>query len=174
MEEQEIQSDEKHGICVPRLFTSCLGLGFMPIAPGTWGSLPPAVMFGVLLWLDVPALVICLVMAGLVVLGSVSCVVFSPVAIEAAGKKDPGEVVADELAGQGVTFLAAGFFAGESNAIVIGLVGFFAFRFFDILKPPPCRQLEKLPHGVGILADDLMAGVYAAIVLQVYIYFFGG
>ncbi len=171
--EQEIQSDEKPGISVPRLFTSCMGLGFMPIAPGTWGSLPPAVAFGILLWLDVPALVICLVMAALVILGSVSCVIFSPVAIKATGKKDPGEVVADELAGQALTFLAAGFFASQSNAIVIGLVGFFAFRFFDILKPPPCRQLEKLPHGVGILADDLMAGVYAAIVLQAYIYFFG-
>ncbi len=159
---------------VGRLFTSCLGLGWLPIAPGTWGSLPAAVVFGVLLWLGVPAVVICLVMAGLVILGSVSCVVFSPGVIEATGKKDPGEVVADELAGQAVTFLAAGFFAAESNGAILGLVGFLAFRFFDILKPPPCRRLEKLPAGVGILADDLMAGVYAAIVLQIYIYYFGG
>ena len=146
----------------------------LPVAPGTWGSLPVAVVFGVLLWLGVPAVVICLAMAGLVILGSASCVVFSPAAIEATGKKDPGEVVADELAGQAVAFLAAGFFAAESNGAILAMVGFFAFRFFDILKPPPCRQLEKLPAGVGILADDLMAGVYAAIVLQIYIYYFGG
>ena len=173
MENQE-QSQDKQAFSLPRFFTSCFGLGWMPIAPGTWGSLPPAIVFGVLLWLDVPALVICLVMAGLVILGSVSCVVFSPGVIEATGKKDPGEVVADELAGQAVAFLAAGFFAAESNGGILALVGFLAFRFFDILKPPPCRRLEKLPAGVGILADDLMAGVYAAIVLQIYIYYFGG
>ena len=159
---------------VGRLLTSCLGLGWLPLAPGTWGSLPAVVIFVVLLWLGVPAVVICLVMAGLVILGSVSCVVFAPAAIEATGKKDPGEVVADELAGQAVAFLAAGFFAAESNGAILGLVGFLAFRFFDILKPPPCRQLEKLPAGVGILADDLMAGVYAAIILHIYIYYFGG
>ena len=159
---------------IARVFTSCFGLGMLPIAPGTWGSLPLAVVFGVLLCLGVPAFVICLVMAGFVILGSVSCIVFAPAAIEATGKKDPGEVVADELAGQAVTFLAAGFFAAESNGAVLAMVGFLAFRFFDILKPPPCRRLEKLPAGFGILADDLMAGVYAAIVLQIYIYYFGG
>ena len=100
--------------------------------------------------------------------------VFSPGVIKATGKTDPREVVADELAGQAVAFLAAGFFAAESNGAILGLVGFLAFRFFDILKPPPCCQLEKLPAGFGILADDLMAGVYAAIVLQIYIYYFGG
>ena len=159
---------------IARVFTSCFGLGMLPVAPGTWGSLPAAVIFVVLLWLGVPAVVICLVMAGLVILGSVSCVVFAPAAIEATGKKDPGEVVADELAGQAVAFLAAGFFAAESNGAILALVGFLAFRFFDILKPPPCRQFEKLPAGFGILADDLMAGVYAAIVLHIYIYYFGG
>jgi len=49
-----------------------------------------------------------------------------------------------------------------------------AFRVFDVLKPWPCRRLERLPGGFGILADDLMAGIYAAIVLQIYIYYFGG
>ena len=64
-----------------------------------------------------------------------------------------------------------GFFAAESNGAILALVGFLAFRFFDILKPPPCRRLDKLVAGLGILPDDLMAGVYAAIVLQIYIYF---
>jgi phosphatidylglycerophosphatase A len=52
------------------------------------------------------------------------------------------------------------------------VIGFLAFRFFDILKPPPCRRLEHLHEGYGILADDLMAGVYAAIVLQISVYYF--
>ena len=49
------------------------------------------------------------------------------------------------------------------------MVGFLAFRLFDIIKPWPCRELEKLPKGLGILADDLMAGFYALIMLRVFI-----
>ncbi len=146
----------------------------LPVAPGTWGSIPAALLFGLLCHFQAPPLIIFIVMLATVLAGSMICIIFAPAAIEATGKKDPGEVVADELAGQAVAFLAAGFFAAESNGAILALVGFLAFRFFDILKPPPCRRLEKLPAGVGILADDLMAGVYAAIVLQIYIYYFGG
>ena len=60
---------------------------------------------------------------------------------------------------------------GAGSAAIITIAGFLLFRFFDILKPFPCRRLEKLPKGFGILADDLMAGVYAAIVLQTGIRF---
>ncbi len=146
----------------------------LPVAPGTWGSIPAALLFGLLCHFHAPPLIVFIVMLATVLAGSMICIVFAPAAIEATGKKDPREVVADELAGQAVAFLAAGFFAAESNVAILAMVGFLAFRFFDILKPPPCRQLEKLPAGYGILLDDLMAGVYAAIVLQIYIYYFGG
>ena len=145
----------------------------LPVAPGTWGSIPAALLFGLLCHFHAPPLIVFIAMLATVLAGSMICIIFAPAAIEATGKKDPGEVVADELAGQAVAFLAAGFFAAESNIAILALVGFLAFRFFDILKPPPCRRLEKLPAGFGILADDLMAGVYAAIVLQIYIYFGG-
>ncbi len=144
------------------------------MAPGTWGSIPAALLFGLLCHFHAPPLIVFIVMLATVLAGSMICIILAPAAIEATGKKDPGEVVADELAGQAVAFLAAAFFAAQSNAAILTMVGFLAFRFFDILKPPPCRQLEKLPAGFGILADDLMAGVYAAIVLQIYIYYFGG
>ena len=170
----EQDTKDKKAFSIARMFTSCAGLGWMPIAPGTWGSLPPAIIFAVMCYFGVLPVYIFLAMLVLVIVGSVSCVVAAPVVIELTGKKDPGEVVADELAGQAVAFLAVPFMSADSLAPLLGLVGFFAFRFFDILKPPPCKRLEKLPHGVGILADDLMAGVYAAVVLQVYVYFFGG
>ena len=81
------------------------------------------------------------------------------------GKKDPQHVVIDEVAGQLVTLIAA----------PIGwkalLAGFILFRVFDVIKPPPVRSLEKLPEGTGIVVDDLGAGVYALIVLQVLVHF---
>ncbi|UCF15544.1 MAG: phosphatidylglycerophosphatase A, partial [Phycisphaerales bacterium] len=114
-----------------------------------------------------------IVMAGLVVAGSVLCVKFAPAAIAATGKDDPGEVVADELAGQAVTFLVSPFLALESasNSQVwsVAAVGFVLFRVFDIAKPWPIRKFEKLPEGWGILADDLVAGLFAWTVLQIFV-----
>jgi phosphatidylglycerophosphatase A len=78
------------------------------------------------------------------------------------GKKDPGEVVVDEVIGQWITL---------SGALTLNwkswLAAFLLFRLFDIWKPPPVRQLERLPGGTGIVADDVMAGVYGAIVIFV-------
>ena len=152
-----------------RLLTSCLGLGWMPIAPGTWGSLPPMIVFGLLGQLAVSPMVIVVVMMALAVLGSVLCVVLAPGAIAATGNKDPGEVVADELAGQSVCYLVAPLVLADSFSVahiwVVALAGFLFFRIFDIFKPWPARQLEGLPAGWGILADDLMAGVYAGMAL---------
>jgi phosphatidylglycerophosphatase A len=90
--------------------------------------------------------------------------------IAATGKSDPGEVVVDEVAGQAITFLAIG--ALPVKQVWLAAAGGFAlFRIFDIAKPWPIRKLETLPKGWGILADDLLAGVYAWIVLQVCIRF---
>lgn len=172
--ENQSQSPDNKKLKIARLFTSCCGLGFLPIAPGTWGSLPPAIIFAIMCWLSVPAIYIFVVMLIVAIKGSAFCVIYAPAVIEGTGKKDPGEVVADELAGQAVAFMAAPLLAPTAISPILGLIGFLAFRVFDILKPWPCKRLERLPHGVGILADDLMAGVYAAIALQIYIYFFGG
>ena len=158
-----------------RLLTSCFGLGRLPVAPGTWGSLPTAIIFGLCCQFGTPALSISVVMALLAAAGSVICVKLAPAAIAAIGKDDPREVVADELAGQAVTFLAvplvlSGAVTGSQIWMIAG-AGFVLFRLFDITKPWPIRKLEKLPQGWGILADDLLAGVYAAIGLFICIRF---
>ena len=147
-----------------RLLASCLGLGWLPVAPGTWGSLPPAMLFALMCYHVSSAAAISITMAVLALVGSVVCIKFAPVVIAATDETDPREVVADEFSGQAVTFL---FIAAVpiSNIWVTGLLGFLLFRFFDILKPWPIRKLEKLPKGWGILLDDLAAGVYAGIAL---------
>lgn len=158
-----------------RLLTSCFGLGLLPVAPGTWGSLPPAIILGLCCQFGAPALSVTVLMALLAVAGSVICVAFAPAAIAATGKDDPREVVADELAGQAVTFVTVPLILAEavtgSQIWMIAVAGFVLFRLFDIAKPWPIRKLEKLPQGWGILADDLLAGVYAAIGLFICIRF---
>ncbi len=158
-----------------RMLTSCFGLGRLPLAPGTWGSLPPAIIFAVMSRFGVSAVPISITMAVLVAASSIVCVKFSPAIIAATGKDDPREVVADELAGQALTFLPAAFFITADisawQICITTALGFLLFRIFDIAKPWPIRKLEKLPKGWGILADDLLAAVYAAIVLLVCYWF---
>ncbi len=150
-----------------RMLTSCFGLGWLPFAPGTWGSLPPAIIFALMCYFGASAVGVSIVMAALAVAGSFVCVKFADVVIAETGKSDPSEVVADEFAGQALTFIGA--FTAGLGPIVTAAIGFALFRLFDILKPWPIRKLEKLPSGWGILADDLLAGVYAAIILQICI-----
>jgi phosphatidylglycerophosphatase A len=147
-----------------RLAASCFGLGRLPVAPGTWGSVPPAVVFVLLCYLGLSGWGASIVMAVLALVGSIVCVKCSPAVIAVTGKTDPGEVVADEFAGQAVTFMIIAAVSADQIWIT-ALLGFVLFRIFDIAKPWPIRRLEKLPQGWGILADDLLAGVYAAIVL---------
>jgi len=145
-----------------RLAASCFGLGRLPVAPGTWGSLPPTIIFAAMCHFGISSVLTSITMAALVLAGSVVCVSCAPAVIAATGKTDPREVVADEFAGQAVTFLVIG-------AVQIGqiwptaLLGFVLFRVFDIVKPWPARRLEQLPGGWGILCDDLLAAVYAGI-----------
>ena len=153
-----------------RLLTSCFGLGRLPVAPGTWGSLPPVLIFVLTCYLAAPPVVLSIVMVLLVVIASFVCVKFAPAVIEATGKDDPHEVVADEFAGQALVFVAMPAVITD-KIFIIALIGFVVFRIFDIIKPWPIRKLERLPKGWGILADDLLAAVYAAIVLQIVVRF---
>jgi phosphatidylglycerophosphatase A len=150
-----------------RLLTSCFGLGFLPGAPGTFGSLPPPVVFVVMTCSGAEAATISIVMTAFVIAGSIICVSFSPAIIDQTGKSDPGQIVIDEFAGQAVTFIGLPVVSADKTFIITAVLGFLLFRFFDILKPWPIRKLEKLPKGWGILADDLMAGLFALIVLHV-------
>lgn len=138
------------------LFTVAVGfgLGYGPVAPGTWGSLIPLVFF--LIWGgNSPWFWL---IAGIFILLSV------PAANLAARKlqaKDPRKIVVDEVAGQFLTLLFLPF-----TGWIIMVAGFLAFRFFDIVKPPPARRAESLPAGWGIVLDDVVAGIYANILLQ--------
>lgn len=147
-----------------RLLTSCFGLGWLPLAPGTWGSLPPMLLFVLLAAAGLPPAVVMIVMAASVVAGSFICVRFAPAVIAATAKTDPRELVADEFAGQALTLLIITPFSSD-HACIIAVLGFLLFRFFDIFKPWPIRRLEKFPAGWGILADDLFAGIYAGLML---------
>jgi phosphatidylglycerophosphatase A len=82
------------------------------------------------------------------------------VTADAVGLKDPGIIVVDEVVGQWITLAGATALNWHS-----WLLAFALFRIFDIWKPPPVRQLERLPRGFGIVADDAMAGVYGALLL---------
>jgi phosphatidylglycerophosphatase A len=82
-----------------------------------------------------------------------------------SGQLDPGKVVVDEVAGQMIAVIAAPLHWKYL------LLGFILFRAFDITKPPPLRRLEKLHGGAGIVMDDVAAGVYSLIVLQLVLHF---
>jgi phosphatidylglycerophosphatase A len=148
-----------------RLAASGFGLGWLPLAPGSWGSLPPAIIFALMSYFNVSSTVITIIMVVLTLAGSVICVKCAPASIAATGDADPPEVVADEIAGQAITFALAGAFVSGPIWWAPALGGFFLFRLLDVIKPCPARRLEKLPRGWGILADDLFAGLYAAIAL---------
>jgi len=135
------------------------GSGYFPVGPGTAGSLVALIIAYVLAtWAGWPSWYF-----------AALAVISTPVGIWAAGvtareskSKDPSIVVVDEVLGQWITLVGASVLNWKS-----WLAAFLLFRLFDIWKPPPVRQLERLPLGTGIVADDLMAGLYGALVLFV-------
>jgi phosphatidylglycerophosphatase A len=134
-----------------------LGVGYIPFAPGTFGSAA-----GLLLWWVLPASPLAQGVAIVVLFAAGSW--GGSVAERHFGKTDPGQVVVDEVMGMLITlFLNPVGWAGA-----IG--GFLLFRLFDIVKPPPARQLERLHGGVGVMADDAMAAVYANLALRLILY----
>jgi phosphatidylglycerophosphatase A len=137
------------------------GVGFLKPGPGTYAS-----AITVLLWLATSWLLysntLHLLIATLIAL-VLSIALGIPAATRVAResqRKDPGFVVIDEVAGQLIALIAL------TPDWPHALLALLLFRFFDILKPPPIRRLEALPEGTGIVVDDLAAGVYALIVVQ--------
>lgn len=137
------------------------GSGYLPVAPGTWGS-----AVGVLLWLAVSRLAL---PAYLAVLGALFVIgVFSAGAAEKiVDRGDPGLVVIDEIVGQLIVLTAA------PHHPVAVLAGFALFRLFDILKPFPVGWIDRHLHGgLGIMLDDVAAALYALLVLQLGLWLF--
>ena len=137
------------------LIATAGGAGYFPIAPGTVGSAIGLVVY-FLIW-PWPLVWQAAMIAGI----SLAGIWAGGVAAEHFAAEDPGYVIIDEVAGQLVTLVATG--AGLGGAIT----GFFLFRVLDIVKPWPARQFERFPGGLGIMADDLMAGVYGNLGLRV-------
>jgi phosphatidylglycerophosphatase A len=155
---------------IPQVTT--FGLGHLRPFPGSWGSLPTVVVAGILVAIGLGpnhhAILFNLAMVVIAIIFTAFCVVYGDEAEAVFLKKDPSNVVADETAGQAVTLLALPAAAVETpgRAIVSLVFALIAFRAMDILKPWPAQQIQAYPAGWGVVLDDLMAGVYALIIVQ--------
>ena len=140
------------------------GIGRLRPGPGTWAS-----AVAVLVWLVLGGWIAgnlhTAVLASLIVLAVAIGIPAATLVARASGLKDPGFIVIDEVAGQWIALL----FAPLSWKTL--LAAFILFRSFDIVKPPPVRQLESLPGGTGIVVDDIAAGAYALVVMQLVLHF---
>ena len=150
-----------------KLLVTGFGTGYLPVAPGTWGSAAVCGIFLLVCW-GSGGRRLCAdgTMMAILVASSVACVALGRFTERAFGKKDPGQCTIDEWAGQALALAGMPPGAGLRRWAIIAAVAFAAFRLFDIVKPPPARRLEKLPRGWGVLLDDLAAGVYANIAAQ--------
>ena len=129
------------------------GVGYVPVAPGTFGSAA-----GLLLWMALPGstIVQAVAIVALFVLGSIA----GNAAERHFGRTDPRQVVIDEVMGMLITLFL------NPVGLKGALVGFLFFRATDVIKPYPANRLERLPGGVGVMADDAMAALYANLALR--------
>ena len=148
------------------LAISTFGVGYLPLMPGTYGSLVAVGIFlGFTQFAKGNALVA-------LVLVSIVIVTFAGIwaasrTEQLSNRKDPSKVVVDEVAGQLISLFPLTLFAQWS--IVAVIISFILFRFFDIVKPYPARRLESLKGGLGVMCDDLIAGVYAAAITSIIV-----
>jgi phosphatidylglycerophosphatase A len=139
-----------------KIITSFFYLGYAPFASGTVGSLG-----GLAIYFFVKDNAVLFVLSTLVVF--ILGMMFSGEAEKIFGKKDPGKIVIDEVAGMLISLLFL------PCKIWIVAAAFLLFRFFDIIKPPPARRVEALAGSYGIMLDDVIAGLYTNIILQVLV-----
>ena len=145
------------------LIATFFGIGQMRPGPGTWASAATTLLWAALARtlpypLRTPALI------GLAIVLTLVGIPAATRVARASAKKDPSFVVIDEVAGQLISLIAV------PLSWKTFLAGFILFRVFDILKPPPVRQLERLPEGAGIVLDDVAAGIYALAVMQLLLH----
>lgn len=171
----ETERKKPNGIAdyVSLAVTTC-GVGYLPLAPGTWGS-----MVGIGIYLIAARfvtgnspLMLAVVLVALLLFTFLG-IWASNRSVPLLGNTDPSEAVIDEVIGQLIVFL----FVPFAISWPLILAGFILFRLFDIWKPYPIDALQILPGGLGICADDILAGIYGGISLAVlyagYLYFFG-
>jgi phosphatidylglycerophosphatase A len=139
-------------------------IGRMYPGPGTWASGVTVLLWWFAAHLIPPGLQLA---AAILLSAAVTLIGIRPSTVVAreSGRKDPGFVVIDEVAGQMIALI------GSPLHWKYLIAGFILFRSFDIIKPFPLRRLEKLPEGTGIMMDDVGAGLYALVLLQVWLHF---
>lgn len=141
------------------------GVGYLPLAPGTWGSI--LAVLGYLgyqfLTVDIEVQIRFAITALALTAFCVIGIIASKIAANALGEKDPSRVVVDEVMGQWITFAFIPFTLDWK----LILSGFLLFRIFDIWKPFPINATQDLGDGIGICADDIVAGVYAGVILSI-------
>jgi phosphatidylglycerophosphatase A len=146
------------------LTATFFGTGLLRPGPGTWASAATVLLW----WILTRMLPVSFQPGAAITLSLLAVAVGIPAATRmsrATGLKDPQFVVIDEVAGQLIAFI----FVPISWKSL--LAGFILFRGFDIVKPPPVRWLERLPEGVGIVIDDVGAGLYALAIMQTLLHF---
>ena len=147
-----------------RTISTFFGIGRLKLGPGTWASIATVV-----LWAAACSVIpeSNRTIAGIVA-ASVATLIGIPAStriVRTTGIKDPSFVVIDEVAGQLVALIAVPL---SWKTFLVGLI---LFRIFDILKPFPIRQLEHLPDGIGIMMDDLGAGILALMMMHLFMHF---
>lgn len=156
------------------LLLTGFGLGYLRPAPGTWGSLLPVLLVVVLIAVSPTALLyvnINIALAITAVAFVLICLLLGRSGEAQLGSKDPPQIVADEVAGQSlVLWFLPWRNLSQPHAwwwnLNVAAVALISFRVLDIVKPQPARAVQQLPHGRGIVLDDLIAAVYAMIVTQ--------
>ena len=146
------------------LVATFFGVGRLTPGPGTWGSVATVIIWALVSWRIPPEARTLATIAAMIVVTIVGIPAATRV-VRVSGLKDPQFVVIDEVAGQLVALIAVPL---TWKTFLAGLI---LFRVFDILKPPPVRQLERLPEGLGVVMDDLGAGVYALIIMHLLLHF---
>lgn len=151
-----------------KLVLTGLGTGYLPRMPGTWGSMGPCLIFLLALRLSAGSQVATSVTMGVIGLffwGG--CVVAGQFAEDYFGRKDPSQCSADEWTGQSLALIALPLGTRPMDWVIVAGTSFLFFRVYDVLKPPPARQLERLPLGWGVVLDDVVAGLVANLSCQV-------
>ena len=144
---------------------SLFGIGFLPLMPGTWGSLATLpVVWLLLVYTGIPGV------AFFTVLASIASW-WSTAGFERYYGEDPGPLVMDEVAGQSLCLVLLLAFWGMNTEPALWVAAFIAFRFFDIVKWFGANAIQNFKGGFGVLADDLLAGIYAHLVVGLLIYF---
>ena len=153
------------------LALATFGVGYLPLIPGTFGSLVSVGLFLVFTQIAGGTSLFALVLIFTLIVTFAGIWAASRTE-ELAGRKDPGKVVVDEVAGQMLALLPLTLFNFQSLTRGV-IVSFILFRLFDIFKPYPAGRFERLKGGYGIMCDDLVAGAYAAVITSTIITIFG-